>query len=141
MLTIHVLPRRLKEFLLTHPLYKSPPARPSHLTDGSSITNRRTSDSNANPRNDPDPQPPSDVPASHLSNQCPCLTSSPFIMPLFYQIAAPRDCINLSISFDPSDTNWGCGVLAARPATVALNAPHCALPRQSCNSFHIPARN
>ena len=24
MLTIHVLPRRLKEFLLTHPLYKSP---------------------------------------------------------------------------------------------------------------------
>ena len=23
MLTIHVLPRRLKEFLLTHPLYKS----------------------------------------------------------------------------------------------------------------------
>ena len=24
MLTIHVWPRRLKEFLLTHPLYKSP---------------------------------------------------------------------------------------------------------------------
>ena len=24
MLTIHVLPKRLKEFLLTHPLYKSP---------------------------------------------------------------------------------------------------------------------
>ena len=24
MLTIHVLPRRLKDFLLTHPLYKSP---------------------------------------------------------------------------------------------------------------------
>ncbi len=26
MLTIHVWPRRLKEFLLTHPLYKSPPS-------------------------------------------------------------------------------------------------------------------
>ena len=25
MLTIHVWPKRLKEFLLTHPLYKSPP--------------------------------------------------------------------------------------------------------------------
>ena len=27
MLTIHVWPRRLKEFLLTHPLYKSPMAK------------------------------------------------------------------------------------------------------------------
>ena len=27
MLTIHVWPRRLKEFLLTHPLYKSPSRR------------------------------------------------------------------------------------------------------------------
>ena len=26
MLTIHVWPKRLKEFLLTHPLYKSPTA-------------------------------------------------------------------------------------------------------------------
>ena len=42
MLTIHVLPRRLKEFLLTHPLYKSPfrfllwRSAPTHesLTDG-----------------------------------------------------------------------------------------------------------
>ena len=33
MLTISVWPRRLKEFLLTHPLYKSPPERgyPSSL--------------------------------------------------------------------------------------------------------------
>ena len=34
MLTISVWPRRLKEFLLTHPLYKSPlysPARPGDL--------------------------------------------------------------------------------------------------------------
>ena len=31
MLTISVWPRRLKEFLLTHPLYKSPSA---HLSDG-----------------------------------------------------------------------------------------------------------
>ena len=30
MLTIHVLPRRLKEFLLTHPLYKSPTPLSSH---------------------------------------------------------------------------------------------------------------
>jgi hypothetical protein len=27
MLTIHVWPKRLKEFLLTHPLYKSPKTR------------------------------------------------------------------------------------------------------------------
>ena len=27
MLTIHVWPKWLKEFLLTHPLYKSPPGR------------------------------------------------------------------------------------------------------------------
>ena len=27
MLTIHVWPKRLKEFLLTHPLYKSPRGR------------------------------------------------------------------------------------------------------------------
>ena len=32
MLTIHVWPRRLKEFLLTHPLYKSPQAQRSILS-------------------------------------------------------------------------------------------------------------
>ena len=40
MLTIHVLPRRLKEFLLTHPLYKSPAWQPrphqAQFTDTSS---------------------------------------------------------------------------------------------------------
>ena len=32
MLTIHVRPKRLKEFLLTHPLYKSPFRTLSRLT-------------------------------------------------------------------------------------------------------------
>ena len=34
MLTIHVWPRRLKEFLLTHPLYKSPIFRGMSATGG-----------------------------------------------------------------------------------------------------------
>ncbi len=33
MLTIHVWPRRLKEFLLTHPLYKSPDALRVHQVE------------------------------------------------------------------------------------------------------------
>ena len=44
MLTIHVWPRRLKEFLLTHPLYKSPGLRPITKTDtarSTSSTKRR----------------------------------------------------------------------------------------------------
>jgi hypothetical protein len=31
MLTIHVWPKRLKEFLLTHPLYKSPNSKLSNI--------------------------------------------------------------------------------------------------------------
>ena len=33
MLTIHVLPKRLKEFLLTHPLYKSPKTQIPHRAE------------------------------------------------------------------------------------------------------------
>ena len=37
MLTIHVWPKRLKEFLLTHPLYKSPPL-PKNQVDDPNVT-------------------------------------------------------------------------------------------------------
>ena len=39
MLTIHVWPRRLKEFLLTHPLYKSP-SKPPRLPPAADRTGR-----------------------------------------------------------------------------------------------------